>query len=198
MHTVTDMTEAPPPAGSREDDASLAAQARGDASGEAFRALFERHHAEVYRFLLRLLRSETEAEDALQEAFARVFEHLERYDPDRPFRPWLYRIARNTAVTCLRARKRKGLELTDRAQDESSVGARAASGEACADAASALEALDPEARALLVQRHGLGMKLDDLARSFDVTERTIRNRLHAACDELAALLIARRAAGGAS
>jgi RNA polymerase sigma factor (sigma-70 family) len=186
------MTQAP----SQQDDAALAVLARGDPSGDAFRTLFERHHAEAHRFLLRLLGAASEADDALQETFGRVYEHLERYDATLPFRPWLYRIARNVAVNALRARKKKGEALPERALDESDVPARAARREAGSDARAALDALEPEVRALLVQRHGLGMKLEELARSFDVTERTIRNRLHAACEQLAAALVARRASGG--
>ena len=53
----------------------------------------------------------------------------------------------------------------------------------------ALASLSDDTRALLLQRHGLDMKLSELAESWDVTERTIRNRLHGAVRELTLALI---------
>jgi len=55
--------------------------------------------------------------------------------------------------------------------------------------------LPEETRALLIQRHGLDMTLDDLAESFACDERTVRRRLVAAGELLARALLAARSAG---
>ncbi len=68
----------------------------------AFEMIVERHQQAVYRILYRLLRNKQEAEDIAQEAFLRCYRHLEKYDQDRPFAPWLYRIATNLALSRLR------------------------------------------------------------------------------------------------
>jgi RNA polymerase sigma-70 factor (ECF subfamily) len=60
----------------------------------------------------------------------------------------------------------------------------------------ALASLPAETRALLVQRHGMCMKLTEIAESFDCTERTVRNRLKRAAALLAEALI--RGEGGSS
>jgi RNA polymerase sigma-70 factor, ECF subfamily len=182
-----------------EKDEALAGLAAKDPGGDAFRALHDRHSAEVFRFLVRLVGEQSLAEDLLQETFFRVYQHLDRYDPKRPFRPWLFRIARNAALNVLRQRRKGGPKLDVTAVDPSisdRISKTVAGAEAQQATARALSTLPDDVRALLVQRHGLGMKLQELAESWDVTERTIRNRLHAAVAELTQSLL-REFQGGA-
>jgi len=64
----------------------------------AFAVLFKRHQEEVHRYLTLFLRSHDDADDVSQEVFLLIHQHPENYDPDRPFRPWLLRIAVNRAI----------------------------------------------------------------------------------------------------
>lgn len=73
----------------------------------AFETIVERHQQAVYRTLYRLLRNKQEAEDIAQETFLRCYRHLARFDQDRPFAPWLYRIATNLALSRLRHLSRR-------------------------------------------------------------------------------------------
>ena len=57
--------------------------------------------------LRRLLGNEEDVRDVAQEAFMRAYVNLHRYDPARPFEPWLYRIARNLAYNHLQSRRRR-------------------------------------------------------------------------------------------
>ncbi len=76
----------------------------GDA--RSFENIVERHQQAVFRIVYRLLKDRLEAEDVAQEAFLRCYQQLHRYDPSRPFTPWLYRIATNLALSRLRRRNR--------------------------------------------------------------------------------------------
>ncbi len=69
---------------------------------QAFEIIVGRHQQAVYRILYRLLRNKQEAEDIAQETFLRCYHHLGKFDQDRPFAPWLYRIATNLALSSLR------------------------------------------------------------------------------------------------
>ena len=67
--------------------------------------LFARHHAEIFAFLVRMLRDEELAADLAQDAFVkayRAFDHLG--SPDNP-RAWLYQIAHRVALDELRRRR---------------------------------------------------------------------------------------------
>ncbi|HET7048863.1 MAG TPA: sigma-70 family RNA polymerase sigma factor [Solirubrobacteraceae bacterium] len=74
-------------------------------SDDAFGTLYQRHQRSLYRYCRSILRSETDAHDAVQSAFARAFEALRRDQRDAPLRPWLYRIAHNEAISVIRRRK---------------------------------------------------------------------------------------------
>ena len=82
-----------------------------DGDLDAPRELVERHHAELYRYALALLRDASSAEDIVQEAFERAFAALGKYPEDRikalSLRPWLYRIALNAVRNAWRERRRE-------------------------------------------------------------------------------------------
>jgi RNA polymerase sigma-70 factor (ECF subfamily) len=186
-------------------DAALVARIRGPAADAeaAFRALHDRHKDEVFSFLVHMLRDDPLAEDALQETFLRVYRAIDSYDPERAFRPWLYQIARNVALDTLRL-----LKKADRLEAVSAEGARRGANradpvvpeverrESVERARAALEVLAPEARALLVQRHGLDMKIAELAESWSITEKTVTARLRAAAAKLAEVLSKPGSQGG--
>jgi RNA polymerase sigma factor (sigma-70 family) len=69
--------------------------------------LFERHHAAIYRYLLRMIGSRETAEELTQEVFMRVLKGLERYQERDRERAWLFRIARNLRCDYARQRNRQ-------------------------------------------------------------------------------------------
>ncbi len=63
----------------------------------------------AYALAFRLLADEDEAEDAVQEAFIKVWKSLDQFDTGQKFRTWLYKIVTNVCLDHLRARKRRRL-----------------------------------------------------------------------------------------
>jgi RNA polymerase sigma-70 factor (ECF subfamily) len=83
--------------------ALLEAVARGDR--EAFSALYERTSAKLYGICLRLLGSEAEAQDALQEVYVTVWRKADRYQAAKASAiTWLAVLARNQSIDRLRRR----------------------------------------------------------------------------------------------
>ncbi len=79
------------------EDAELAALASaGDR--EAFGELVRRYTGQARRLARTILRNAADADDAAQDAFLAALRHLPRYDPNRPFGPWLMRIVANAAA----------------------------------------------------------------------------------------------------
>lgn len=183
------------------DDAALVVRARAELAGgnhAAFAELYRRRSGEVFRFVRKLTGDDALADDVVQDTFLRVLRNLERFDERRSFRPWLARIARNAAFDALRERKKQAGDraLTESAEPADTEFAReTASREAAAQARAALASLPDEQRALLVQRHEFGLTQAELAESWEVSERTIRNRLHAAVKSLTRALLAERSGG---
>lgn len=74
-------------------------------SVEAFEPIVRRHSPRLIRLAYHFLGDWDEARDLTQEAFARAYLCLHRYDTDRPFAPWLCAIAARMAVDRLRRRR---------------------------------------------------------------------------------------------
>ncbi len=62
-------------------------------NGKQFVRLWTRYQAEVRQYVFTLVPHPADAEDVLQEAAARLWENLAKYDPQRPFIPWAIRFA---------------------------------------------------------------------------------------------------------
>lgn len=82
------------------DETLMDRYARGD--GAAFEELFARYQGRVYAFFLRRIGSEDRAADLYQELFLRIHRARESYDPERPFAPWFFQIARRLLIDALR------------------------------------------------------------------------------------------------
>jgi RNA polymerase sigma-70 factor (ECF subfamily) len=91
-----------------EGGGDLAALLRGVAAGDktALARLYERSSAKLYGICLRLLGSEAEAEEILQETYLTVWRKAAAFDPSRASAiTWLSVLARNKALDRLRRRR---------------------------------------------------------------------------------------------
>lgn len=83
--------DTPPP-----DQVELATRAR-DGDQAAYARLVAIHQQLAFRVAYLVTGSATDAEDAAQEGFVKAYVSLHRFDPRRPFRPWLLTIVANEA-----------------------------------------------------------------------------------------------------
>jgi RNA polymerase sigma-70 factor, ECF subfamily len=82
--------------GESDSDETLARSVqRGDR--DALERLVRRYVRPVHAVLASFLTDRSQVEDAAQETFLRALGAIDRYDPHRPFAPWLYQVARNVA-----------------------------------------------------------------------------------------------------
>ncbi|MFA6254313.1 MAG: sigma-70 family RNA polymerase sigma factor [Candidatus Paceibacterota bacterium] len=72
----------------------------------------------IYRFAYRLVGNESDASDIAQEVMVKVWKNLDKYDPSQNFKPWLFKIARNTAIDWLRRRRQIPFSSLDRVDEE--------------------------------------------------------------------------------
>src|ERR1700756_3079307 len=82
------------------------------ASGDrlAMQVLFARHHVRVYRFVLRLVREESVAEDLISDVFLDVWRQAGRFEGRSAVSTWLLAIARFKALSALRRRPDEELD----------------------------------------------------------------------------------------
>jgi RNA polymerase sigma-70 factor (ECF subfamily) len=96
--------------GDTDTDEQIAAAAKGG-HRDAFEILVRRHKAGIYRFVRRYVGQGDDAYDILQNCFVSAWTGLARYDPGRPFLPWLRVIALNKCRDFARRQKVRRLIL---------------------------------------------------------------------------------------
>src|SRR5436190_1299663 len=114
LRDVTSLSpDTPPEQGLPSADMADAVAVRLVAEGDsaAFEMLLERYQGPIIGFLHGMLGEREDALDAAQEVFVRVFTQAHRYQPQAPFRSWLYRIATNVAIDQVRRRRRRWLGM---------------------------------------------------------------------------------------
>jgi RNA polymerase sigma-70 factor (ECF subfamily) len=73
----------------------------------AFERLYERHSGRVFQYLKTKVAHGGHAQDLLQEVFMKVHRSRAKYISEYPFLPWIFTIARNTAVDFLKSSQRR-------------------------------------------------------------------------------------------
>jgi len=173
------------PAGDTDADLVRRAQ-RGDA--EAFDALVRPRLDPAYRLAVAILRSEVDAQDAVQDAFLAAWRHLRQlHDPGR-LDAWLQRIVVNQCRMSLRhrhvVRVREIAELhptSDRVLSGEPTQPGADDGLADADhVRMAFAHLDADQRVILVLHHVEDRPVAEIAATLRVPVGTVKWRLHAA------------------
>ena len=97
-----------PPMQATSDEVLIQRIAGGDRL--AMQVLFARHHVRVYRFVLRLVRNESTAEDLISEVFLDVWRQAGRFEGRATVSTWLLAIARFKALSALRRKTETELD----------------------------------------------------------------------------------------
>jgi len=79
----------------------------------AMHTLYARHNVRVYRFVLRMLRDTTAAEDLVSQVFLDVWRTATQFEGRSQVSTWLLSIARFKALTALRQRKYEDIDQDD-------------------------------------------------------------------------------------
>ncbi len=175
-------------------DEQLVAEYRsGDAL--AFRALVERYHDPLMRFLCRLTGQRQLAEDVFQDAFLQVHQSLAGFDESRRFKPWLFTIAANKGRDALRRVGRRpavSLSASVGSEDDSSTfvdlmqidippaHTRMQQAEQSQMVQRALDRLSPRLKEVLLLSYFQKLSYAQLADMLGIPLGTVKSRLHAA------------------
>jgi RNA polymerase sigma-70 factor (ECF subfamily) len=165
-------------------DALLASAARGD--DEALAALVHAYHDRVYRFGLRVCRDGFDADDAVQEAFAKLANRPE-VARDPSVLSWLMTVVRNACLRMLRPFARERRVLGDRLDDPDEARSEALDPEASLArfrlvnaVHQAIAKLDDPYREVLVLRDLEGLSGPEVCAMLGLAEASMKTRLHRA------------------
>jgi len=87
-----------------QEDRKLVADAKKGES-YAFERLLKKYRKSVYYMLLKMVKNADDAEDLTQEAFAKAFNSIEKFDSKFAFSTWLFRIATNNCIDFIRKKR---------------------------------------------------------------------------------------------
>lgn len=157
--------------------------------GRAFATLVDHYHARCLRFAQQMVLSTEDAEEAVQDAFVRVYDALPRFDLTLRFEPWLFRILANRCRTARVRRKRHDAVVTY--SDDAPEIAVGGEGEGVADEElwAVLDSLTVEQREAFLLHHVEGMGYDDMSAATGVGVSALKMRVKRATDVLRARLL---------
>ena len=147
---------------------------------------------QLYAAAMRMTRNPADAEDLVQEAYAKAYASFQQYTPGTNLKAWLYRILTNTFINTYRKRQRQpqessGEDIEDwqihRADSHSSSGGRSAELEALdhlpdSDVKKALGDLPEDFRMVVYYADVEGMPYKEIAEIMDTPIGTVMSRLH--------------------
>ena len=150
------------------------------------RELYREHSDALLRYALRLTGDRARAEDVVQETLLRACQHLHVFDDtERSPRAWLFRVTRNIIIDQQRSSRRRrevsspdGSEFEQRGPDEV---------DAAVDRlliADALTQLSLKHRAVVRRSYYLGWTTAQIADDLQISEGTVKSRLHYAIHAL--------------
>ena len=148
----------------------------------AFEALYRRHHRRVHGVIVRLVgQAGARAEDLTQEAFVRAWQALPSFRFESAVSTWLHRLAVNTALMELRARRSRPVADDDEdALDGLSTPDTAGRAVLGRDLERAVATLPPRARAVLVLHDVEGWKHEEIAEELGMAVGSSKAQLHRA------------------
>lgn len=171
------------------DDAALVSRLQaGDQA--AYAELVDEHAGRVYRLALRMMGSEADAEDVLQETFMSAFKSIDRFEERASLGTWLYRIATNAAL--MRLRKKEPVQVSVDEPVESDDGdliprqlfdfcclpeSDLLQDEAREEMKRAIDELNPTLRSVFVLRDIEGLSTAETAETLDLSISAVKSRL---------------------
>jgi RNA polymerase sigma-70 factor, ECF subfamily len=151
-----------------------------DGDARALDALLARHRPAVERLALRILRDAEDADDATQEALAKVCVRLRQFRGGAQFSTWLHRLVVNTCLDAVERRKARVHEPLDDAlasTDADPAGA-ARNSELRRELCSALARVSPREAQVVLLKDALGYSFEEIAEAAGMPVGTAKCHAH--------------------
>jgi len=155
-----------------------------------FEVLMRRHNQRLYRIARAVLREDGEAEDVMQDAYVKAYEHLHQFEGRASFSTWLSRIALYAAIARLRRRKRVvELDTIPDSEKETMHSLQSSAPSPEYEASSAeirrlleqeVDALPDNYRAVFVLHDVEDVDVAEVADILDISPENVKTRLHRA------------------
>lgn len=151
--------------------------------------LYQRFYTYGMSITMRYAESRDKAAAVLNDAFMKVFTNINKYDQNRPFKPWLRIIIVNTAINQFNAdKKNRHLEGLQESNADLSSGEKITSGLAYDEIIEMVQQLSPAYRTVFNLYVIDGFKHHEIADMLDISVGTSKSNLHKAKRNLRMML----------
>ena len=158
------------------DEELMLAVARGDLS--AFGQLVNRNQTSAWNAAYRFLGNTADAEDIAQEAFLRIFDSADRYQPTASFRTYLYRIITRLCFDLSRRkRRRRHQQLPDIPEERQSAEGKSIADERAVAVRQALDSLPSAQKMAVVLRYYQDLSYREIAAAVRTTDKGVERLL---------------------
>lgn len=158
-----------------------------DGDRDAQRQFVQRYQQMIFALCYRMLGSYEDAEDVAQESLVRAVRALDRWDSQRPMKPWLLTITANRCRTALMKRSKKPIP-TDYPLEPGIVDVNPGRVDLAEELDRALETLQPEHRECFLLFHEHDLNCAEVGEVLGHPEGTIKTWLHRTRKKLADIL----------
>jgi RNA polymerase sigma-70 factor (ECF subfamily) len=158
---------------------------------DAFEELVIRYQKPVFNAICRMVRNEEDAKEIAQNVFMKAFLNLGKFDRERRFFSWLYRIAMNDSINFIASSHPAEPLLESQRSAAAAPDEDFETTETRRHVDDALSSLTPEYKAVLVLRHFLDCSYEEISEVLNVPEKTVKSRLFTARHQLRDVLLNR-------
>lgn len=153
-----------------------------DGRGEAFRRVYDSYADMLYRLAVSILRSSSDAEDAVQNVFCRYLDRAPEFRDNEHEKAWLLRVTINQCKDMMRRRKVRAWLPIEALTD---VGVR----EKSTPALDAVYTLPEKYKTVIILYHLEEMSIDEIATALSLSPSAVKMRLSRGRDMLRQLLL---------
>lgn len=151
-------------------------------TSRCFSLLYRRYAGKIYSKCLSLLKDETQAQDATQEIFMKIFTNLSRFRERSKFSTWVYSITYNYCIDFLRRRKKMKAIFSDEMEKAPDVPDQEISDKILLELEieklkQVLDNIPPGDQAILLMKYQDQMSIKEIADSLDITDSAVKMRL---------------------
>ncbi len=174
----------------KSDEDLMREVAKGDV--KSFNVIYERYSQRLMGYFWRMLWKDREkAEDFVHDIFAKIVERPELYNPERPFKTWIFSVANNM---CKNEYRKQSIRQT-KSSDLSNLMHLVTSGDSPdldsekslfrEALAIAMENLDEKHKTVFILRYKMNLSVKEVSESMGISEGTVKSRLFYALKKLA-------------
>ena len=171
----------------KEDDLTLISECQ-EGNNKAFETLIERYQKAIFNAAYRMVNDYDDASDITQLAFIKAFENLDRFNPEKKFFSWVYKIMVNESLNFIK-RQRNFSELPPSMPDMNKNPDELYHNRILGDKIdNAVYQLDIDHKVIIVLRHFGDLSYNEISFILDLPEKTVKSRLFSARKRLCDIL----------